>query len=87
VNAISQISAEHLQDKLFTLSRLISGQSVKVVHGEIVASSHPEGIMFCKNLLAKKFVVSSCFRHGMAILGFFLQLFLFQVLELLFSWI
>lgn len=56
VNAISPISADHLQDKLFRLSRLISGQPVEVGHGQVIASSHPEGIAFCKNLLAKKFV-------------------------------
>jgi hypothetical protein len=63
VNAISPRSAEHLEDKLFKLSRLISGQSVEVIHGKppVAASSHPEGIVFCKNLLAKKLVVSSCF--------------------------
>jgi nucleoporin GLE1 len=58
VNAISPVSADHLQDKLLRLSRLISGQPVEVGHGQVIASSHPEGIAFCKNLLAKKFVVS-----------------------------
>jgi hypothetical protein len=63
VNSITPRSAEHLKDKLYKLSRLISGQSVEVVHGKtaVAASLHPEGIVFCKNLLAKKLVVSSCF--------------------------
>jgi hypothetical protein len=58
VNAISPTSANHLQDKFSKLSRLISGQLVETGHGKIAASSHPEGIAFCKNLLAQKFVVS-----------------------------
>ena len=58
VNAISPTSANHLQDKFFKLSRLISGQLVETGHGKVAASSHPEGIAFCKNLLAQKFVVS-----------------------------
>jgi nucleoporin GLE1 len=58
VNAISPTSADHLQDKFFKLSRLISGQLVETGHGKITASLHPEGIAFCKNLLAHKFVVS-----------------------------
>lgn len=58
VNAISPTSANHLQDKFFKLSRLISGQLVETGLGKIAASSHPEGIAFCKNLLAHKFVVS-----------------------------
>lgn len=58
VNAISPTSADHLQDKFIKLSRLISGQLVETGHGKIAASSHPEGIAFCKNLLAHKFVVS-----------------------------
>jgi nucleoporin GLE1 len=56
VNAISPISADHLQDKLFKLSSVISGQPVKVGNDQVIAASHPEGIAFCKNLLAKKFV-------------------------------
>lgn len=58
VNAIAPTSASHLQDKFFKLSRLMSGQLVETGHGKIAASSHPEGIAFCKNLLAQKFVVS-----------------------------
>ena len=58
VNDISPTSANHLQDKFFKLSRLISGQFIETGHGKIAASSHAEGIAFCKNLLAQKFVVS-----------------------------
>jgi nucleoporin GLE1 len=58
VNAISPVSAHHLRDKLVRLLKLISGQLVELGCGEIIASAHPEGIAFCKNLLAKKFVVS-----------------------------
>jgi len=58
VNAISPTSANHLQDKFFKMSRLISGQRVETGHGKITASSHQEGIAFCKNLSAHKCVVS-----------------------------
>jgi hypothetical protein len=58
VNAISPVSRDHLEDKLIRLSRLISGQPVEVGRVQIVASVHPEGIAFHKNLVTKKFVVS-----------------------------
>ncbi|KAJ9592389.1 hypothetical protein L9F63_015957 [Diploptera punctata] len=57
LNAISPTSAAHLQDKLIKLSRLISGQPVEAGQTRISASSHPQGIAFCKNLMAKKFVL------------------------------
>ncbi|PSN53296.1 hypothetical protein C0J52_04659 [Blattella germanica] len=46
----------HLQDKLMKLSRLISGQPVEVGNSRVSAASHPQGVAFCKNLMAKKFV-------------------------------
>lgn len=78
LNAISPTSAEHLQDKLLKLSRLISGQPVEAGHSQFVASKHPEGIIFCKNLLAKKFVVSNYFGCISVILSFFLQFFFYK---------
>jgi len=59
VNAISPTSATHLTDKLTRLSRLLSGKAVATSDSaHISASGHPAGIVFCKDLLAKKFVVS-----------------------------
>lgn len=58
VNAISPVSAAHLRDKLQKLSLLLSGQPVVIGDGiRVAASQHPAGIPFCKDLLAKKFVV------------------------------
>nr|CAD7396158.1 unnamed protein product [Timema poppensis] len=56
VNAISHVSSAHMTDKYIKLSRLISGQPVEVGGSTISASRHPQGVAFCKNLLAKKFV-------------------------------
>lgn len=56
VNAICPISAAHLQDKLTKLQRLISGSAVEMGRSHFSASQHPQGIAFCKDLLARKFV-------------------------------
>nr|CAD7591372.1 unnamed protein product [Timema genevievae] len=56
VNAISHVSSAHMTDKYIKLSRLISGQPVEAGGSTISASRHPQGVAFCKNLLAKKFV-------------------------------
>nr|CAD7405341.1 unnamed protein product [Timema cristinae] len=56
VNAISHVSSAHMTDKYIKLSRLISGQPVEVGGSTVSASRHPQGVAFCKNLLAKKFV-------------------------------
>lgn len=58
VNAISPISGTHLSDKYFKLHNLLSGKDVDIGDLKISASEHPDGINYCKNLLAKKFVVS-----------------------------
>jgi nucleoporin GLE1 len=58
VNALSGGTADHLKDKLVRMSRIISGQHMEFGHGQVLASSHPEAIAFCRILLAKKFVVS-----------------------------
>jgi hypothetical protein len=70
VNAISAASEHHLRDKLVRLSKLISGQPVELGCDHIVASAHPEGIAFCKNLLAKKFVVSIMVTVNIGLLSF-----------------
>jgi hypothetical protein len=57
VNALSAGTADHLKDKLFRMSRLITGQHMEFAHGQVLAS-HPEAIAFCRLLLANKFVVS-----------------------------
>ena len=54
VNAISATSGSHLRDKLTTLGTLLSGN-----HGRITATHHPAGVAFCKDLFAKKIVVSN----------------------------
>jgi len=84
VNAISPTSANHLHDKFFKLSRLISGQLVETGHGKIAATTHPEGIAFCKNLLAQKFVVSILVTGYCVhcLVKFIFYFFLLNVLEL-----
>jgi nucleoporin GLE1 len=57
VNAISAVSSEHLRDKYIKLSNLLSGKTVAVADKQINASKHPQGIPFCMDLLAKKFVL------------------------------
>lgn len=58
VNAISPVSGAHLTDKYVKLHDLLSGKMVEVGDVRVSASQHPLGIAYCKNLLAKKFVVS-----------------------------
>jgi hypothetical protein len=41
VNALSAGTADHLKDKLFRMSRIISGQHTEFGHGQVLASSHP----------------------------------------------
>ncbi|XP_015435039.1 PREDICTED: nucleoporin GLE1 isoform X2 [Dufourea novaeangliae] len=50
INAISGISKQHLCDKYERLHKLLMGQSSLNVH------QHPQGVAFCKNILAKKIV-------------------------------
>ncbi|KAL0272407.1 UNVERIFIED_CONTAM: hypothetical protein PYX00_005386 [Menopon gallinae] len=56
VNAISPISGAHLSDKYLKLHNLLSGQVVEIGDIHVSASEHPDGINYCKKLLAKKFV-------------------------------
>ncbi len=56
LNAISDVSASHLKDKLTKLQSLLRGGQVEVNEKTFTAASHPQGIPFAKNLLAKKLV-------------------------------
>ncbi|XP_043191527.1 nucleoporin GLE1-like [Amphibalanus amphitrite] len=56
INAISPVSTAHLRDKLDKLRQLLRGQPVAVAGGQVSAASHPNGVAFCLDLVAKKFV-------------------------------
>ncbi|XP_044264351.1 nucleoporin Gle1 [Tribolium madens] len=57
VNAISAVNAEHLRDKYTKLNNLLSGKTVIVAERQVNALKHPQGIPFCMDLLARKFVL------------------------------
>ncbi|XP_060536347.1 mRNA export factor Gle1 [Cylas formicarius] len=57
VNALSGANSHHILDKYQKLHGLLSGQNVIVSDRQVNASQHPQGVAFCKNLLAKKFVL------------------------------
>lgn len=57
VNALSAVSTQHLMDKYKRLHNLLSGKPVIIGETQIIASKHPQGIKFCTDLLAKKFVL------------------------------
>lgn len=57
VNAISAVNNEHLLDKYVRLYKLLSGQTVIVNDKQVDASQHPQGVAFCMDLLARKFVL------------------------------
>ncbi|KAJ8968266.1 hypothetical protein NQ317_008896 [Molorchus minor] len=57
VNSISGVNSEHIVDKYNKLYQLLSGQNV-IISGKVInANRHPQGIAFCMDLLAKKFVL------------------------------
>ncbi|RZF36558.1 hypothetical protein LSTR_LSTR010669 [Laodelphax striatellus] len=56
VNAISPTDHEHMMDKYNRLSKLLKGETVILGNTKFSASSHPLGIKFCTNIMAKKFV-------------------------------
>lgn len=58
LNAISAVNASHLKDKLQRLRAVLRGQIVEVGNNNVSANSHPNGIAYCKNLLAERIVVS-----------------------------
>ncbi|KAF2900724.1 hypothetical protein ILUMI_05465 [Ignelater luminosus] len=57
VNAISAVNTHHLLDKYNRLTDLLSGKIVEAGNTRVCASKHPQGVAFCMNLLAKKFVL------------------------------
>ena len=58
VNAISAESANHIRDKYSRLKKLLSGANVMAARTSFSAQVHPQGIPYCKFLLAKELVVS-----------------------------
>lgn len=56
VNAISSVSSSHLSEKYDKLHRLLSGQQIIIGDAPVSASSHPQGVYYCTDLLAEKFV-------------------------------
>lgn len=57
VNAISAVNSNHVLDKYNKLRNLLLGKPVNVGNTSISAGEHQQGIKFCTNLLAKKFVL------------------------------
>ncbi|VEN34108.1 unnamed protein product [Callosobruchus maculatus] len=57
VNSLSGVNSEHILDKYNKLYNLLKGQDVMVSDKKVNASQHPQGIAFCMNLLAKKFIL------------------------------
>ncbi|KAI4466902.1 gle-1-related [Holotrichia oblita] len=57
VNAISAVNSNHLQDKYIKLSNLLAGKPVPVGESQMSAAKHPQGIAYCMDLLAKKFIL------------------------------
>lgn len=58
VNAISAVNSAHLRDKLMRLRCLLKGEMVEVIGKRVSAQAVPQGITFCKNLVAKMIAVS-----------------------------
>ncbi|XP_078611689.1 uncharacterized protein LOC144882047 [Branchiostoma floridae x Branchiostoma japonicum] len=56
LNAISSHSASHVTDKLERLCRLLQGQQVEVSDKRVSTTSHPMATLYCKELLARKFM-------------------------------
>lgn len=59
VNAISAVTAQHLEDKFVKLKQLLSGMQVIAGDVQFSAADHPLGVHYCTMLLAKKFVVNN----------------------------
>ena len=58
INAISGQSGQHLRDKIHRLHAVLSGQRVQVTGRQVSVNDHPQGKVYCYNLLAQKIVVS-----------------------------
>lgn len=57
VNAISSASSRHLLDKYLKLANLLSGKNVQIGDTIINASRHKDGVKYCTDMLAQKFVL------------------------------
>lgn len=57
INSLSGVNSEHILDKYKRLHKLLKGEDVVVSDKRVNASKHPQGIAFCKDLLAKKFIL------------------------------
>lgn len=58
VNSLSDVNAQHILDKYRKLHNLLSGQPVQIANKQhLNAATHPQGVAFCMDLLAKKFVL------------------------------
>ena len=64
VNAISPVNSAHLCDKLLRLRSLLRGERVEVQGKQVTAQSVPQGITFCKNLVAKMIAVGHLSLHA-----------------------
>ena len=58
INSISRVSGSHLREKLQRLAALLSRKQVDVGNARVSVAAHPSGYDFCKDLIAKKIVVS-----------------------------
>ena len=58
VNTISPVSSDHLRDKLFRLRALLKGETVEVTGKRVNPQGAPQGVLFCKNLVARMIAVS-----------------------------
>ena len=58
INSISRVSGSHLREKLQRLAALLSRKQVDVGNARVSVATHPSGYDFCKDLIAKKIVVS-----------------------------
>jgi nucleoporin GLE1 len=56
LNEISDLSGQHLQDKLDRLASLLRGNAVNVGSRVVRATEHPGGLEYCTNLLARRMV-------------------------------
>ncbi|KAF7279806.1 hypothetical protein GWI33_006729 [Rhynchophorus ferrugineus] len=71
VNSLSDLSPDHITDKYQKLHKLLIGETVIISNQQVNAARHPQGIAFCMDLLAKKFILQD---FGKLILGYFYKL-------------
>ncbi|RDD47336.1 Nucleoporin GLE1 [Trichoplax sp. H2] len=56
INTIASQSAEHLLDKIRRLHNLLSGKQVTCKGKVVTSTAHPEGPLFCRDIMASKFI-------------------------------